>query len=62
MFTQYDVTLDDYHRLDLYASYWLNDHLQVFGRIDNLTNADFQYVAGYRTTGRSFYAGAKATM
>lgn len=62
MFTQYDVTLDDYHRLDLYASYWITKNIQVFGRVENLTDADYQNVAGYRTAGRSFYAGAKATM
>jgi len=62
MFTQYDVTLDDYHRLDLYASYWIMKNIQVFGRVENLTDADYQNVAGYRTAGRSFYAGAKATM
>lgn len=62
MFTQYDVTLEDYHRLDLYASYWIMKNVQVFGRVENLTDADYQNVAGYQTAGRSFYAGAKATM
>ncbi|HSV97781.1 MAG TPA: hypothetical protein VLM75_12735, partial [Spirochaetota bacterium] len=60
--TTHNVTLDDYHRLDLYASYWITDHFQVFGRVENLTDADYQNVAGYKTAGRSFYAGAKATM
>ena len=40
MFTQYDVTLDDYHRLDLYASYWITKNIQVFGLVENLTDAD----------------------
>ncbi len=62
LWARHDVTLDDYHRFDLYASYWLNEHFQVFGRVENLTDADYQNVAGYQTAGRSFYAGAKATM
>jgi vitamin B12 transporter len=57
--TQNDVTLDAYNRLDLYASYWVIKNIQVFGRIENLADVDYQNVAGFQTAGRSFYAGAK---
>lgn len=57
--TQNDVTLDAYNRLDIYASYWVIKNIQVFGRIENLADADYQNVAGFQTSGRSFYAGAK---
>ena len=49
--------LPAYARLDLSASYPLNPHTRLFGRIENLTDAHYQDPAGYNTAGFSAYAG-----
>ncbi|HZH27988.1 MAG TPA: TonB-dependent receptor [Azospirillaceae bacterium] len=46
--------------LDLLATYRLTDHLTAFGRVENLTNADYEEVRGYRTSGRAAYVGLRA--
>ncbi len=46
-----------YGRLDLAASYPLNPHTRIFGRVENLTNARYQDPAGYNTAGLSAYLG-----
>ena len=46
-----------YTRLDLAASYPLNPHTRIFGRVENLTNVTYQDPAGYNTAGLSAYAG-----
>ena len=52
--------LDDYDVVDLSASYAINDRFEVYGRIENATNQDYQEVAGYNTAGRSVYGGVRA--
>ena len=49
--------LPAYTRLDLTASYPLNPHTRIFGRIENLTNVRYQDPAGYNTAGLSAYLG-----
>jgi vitamin B12 transporter len=51
--------LDDYNVVDLSASYSINDRLEIYGRIENATNEDYQEVAGYNTAGRSVYGGVR---
>ena len=58
-FTEHEVTLDDYFTIDLNASYWVTSFLQVFGKVINLSDEDYQAVVGYNTPGRSYYAGVK---
>src|SRR5690606_29266140 len=53
------VALDDYQVLDLAVSYSPNDKLEVYGRIENSLDEDYQEVLGYNTAGRSAYAGAR---
>lgn len=53
--------LAPYARLDLYSDYKLTANVRVFGRIENITNAHYQEVLNYGTTGRAFYAGVNAT-
>ncbi len=62
MFTQYDVTLDGLPPAGPVRLVLDHEEHPGFGRVENLTDADYQNVAGYKTAGRSFYAGAKATM
>lgn len=53
--------LSPYARLDTRVSYRVNDNLNVYVRAENLTNARYQEVKDYGTTGRAFYAGLNAT-
>lgn len=56
-----DVKLASYARLDMWARYKFNDNFSVYLRGENLTNAHYQEVYGYGTTGPAVYAGLKAT-
>jgi vitamin B12 transporter len=51
------VVLDPYARVDFSTTYRVNDALTVFGRIENLLNANYQEVTGYNTAGLSAYVG-----
>lgn len=51
-----------YLRIDLAGSYTLMSRYTLFGRVENLTNADYEEVKGYNTPGISFYGGMKATL
>jgi len=51
--------LDDYDVVDLSASYSISERFEVYGRIENVTNQDYQEVAGYNTAGRSIYGGVR---
>lgn len=52
-------SLDAWTRLDLSAQYEVNDSVELFGRIENLTDADYQQVLGYGTPDRSAYIGIR---
>ncbi len=56
-----NVWLAPYLKLDVYASYKVNDTVSVFGRVENLTDVRYEEVLDYGTAGRSFYAGVKMT-
>ena len=51
------VLLQPYARVDMSASYRVNDNLSLFGRVENLFNASYQEATGYNTAGLSAYAG-----
>jgi vitamin B12 transporter len=53
--------LAPYARLDVYASYKVNETFSVFARGENLTNARYQEVRDFGTAGRSIYGGLRAT-
>lgn len=54
--------LDGYEVLDVRASFDLSESVQLFGRVENLLDADYQTVAGYGTPGRGAFAGVRAQM
>ncbi|MBX7541719.1 TonB-dependent receptor [Qipengyuania sp. GH29] len=54
--------LGGYEVLDVRATQEVGDHLEVFGRIENVLDADYQTVAGYGTAGRGVFAGVRARM
>jgi len=55
------ITQPSYTKVDLATTYDLTEYLQIFGRIENLFDKDYQEVHGYVTPGISFYGGVKAT-
>lgn len=56
------VPLDGYALADLRAVFPFGERLELYGRIENLTNADYVEVAGYNTQGRAAYIGARFRM
>lgn len=54
------VTLADYAVVNVGADYQINDHAQIYGRVENLLDADYQEVYGYNTAGITGYVGLKA--
>ena len=53
--------LDDYFLVNLAASYDINNHMQVYGRIDNLFDENYEEAWSYATPGFSLYGGVKFT-
>jgi vitamin B12 transporter len=54
------VQLDGYMLVGLRASYPVTDALEVYGRVDNLLDADYVVVSGYNTYGRNAAVGVRA--
>ncbi len=55
------VKLDDYLLITAAASYKIQPGVEVFGRVENLTNQKYQEVFGYNTPGATAYAGVRLT-
>jgi vitamin B12 transporter len=55
-------TLDDYLLVNVAGSYKLNDNFEVFGRVENLLDQDYEEVFGYSTAPISAYGGLKVTL
>jgi vitamin B12 transporter len=51
--------LDGYEVADIRASYPVNDRIELYGRIDNLFDADYQTAGGYNSLGRAGYVGIR---
>jgi vitamin B12 transporter len=51
--------LDNYEVIDVNASFEVVAGLEVFGRIENLTDVDYQEVPTYNTSRRAGYAGLR---
>jgi Outer membrane cobalamin receptor protein len=56
-----NVTDKGYTTARLAASYDVTKNFQIFGRIENLFDKHYQEIYGYKTLGRSFYAGIKGS-
>ncbi len=50
----------DYTVVNMGASFDLNDNAQVYLRVENLTDEDYETAAGYATSGRAAYFGLRA--
>ncbi|NNM72857.1 TonB-dependent receptor [Enterovirga sp. DB1703] len=55
------LPLHPYARLDIYGEYRFDETWRVFGRIENVTDARYQEILNYGTTGRAVYAGLGVT-
>lgn len=53
-------TVDSWTRFDVRASYDLTENVELFGRLDNLFDANYQQVLGYGTPGISAFGGIRA--
>lgn len=53
------TTLDAWTRVDVTGSYDLNDTVEVFGRIENLFDEDYQQILGYGTPDLSGSVGVR---
>lgn len=53
------VPLDDYILVDLRASYPITEGIDLFGRVENIFDEEYQTVATYGTLGRSAYVGVR---
>ena len=54
--------LDSYALGTVRASVPLGEHIEVFGRIENVTNEDYVTAGDYGTAGRSAFVGVRAKM
>jgi vitamin B12 transporter len=54
------LPLDSYVVGTVRAELAVNDRIVLFGRIENVGDADYQVASGYNTAGRSAYVGARA--
>ena len=53
------LDLDDYVVLDISANYQLTEQAEVYGRIENVGNVDYEEVTGFNTGGSAAYAGLR---
>ncbi len=60
-YTTYPATakLDDYSTVDIKLSYWMNENIQVYGRVENAGDKKYQEINGYAMPERAFYAGVE---
>ena len=56
------VRLDGYETLTLRGSWNLNEQVELFGRVENLWDEQYQTAAGYATAGTSAYIGARLAL
>ncbi len=56
------VRLDGYAVLDLRASWQVSDAFELFGRVENVWDEQYQTAAGYGTAGRGVFVGVRAAM
>lgn len=60
-FSPLRVTLDDYWLARVSASYAVAPGVELYGRIENVLDADYQEVFGFETAGIAAYAGVRLT-
>ncbi|WP_438726840.1 TonB-dependent receptor plug domain-containing protein [Parasphingorhabdus sp. DH2-15] len=56
------VRLDGFAVVRLRASYDITDNIQLYGRVENLFDAQYQTVSGFGTPGMSAFGGVRVTL
>ena len=56
------TTMDPYALINLAARYQITKNVQIYGRIENLLDEDYETVAGYNTDDLSAYIGIKVSL
>ena len=51
------IILDNYTLLNASASYKINNLIQLYGKLVNILDSDYEEIYGYGTAGRSGYLG-----
>ncbi|MFT3728828.1 MAG: TonB-dependent receptor [Terricaulis sp.] len=54
------VTLDEFTLVNIGADWKLTDKIDLYGRVENALDEDYQEVFGYATAGRAAYVGLRA--
>ncbi|MBY6128530.1 TonB-dependent receptor [Qipengyuania aquimaris] len=54
--------IDGYELVDLRASFDFGDNFEVFGRVENVFDTEYETVTGYGTPGTGVFAGVRARM
>jgi vitamin B12 transporter len=54
--------LDSYVLVNVAASYLISEHIELYGRVENLLNENYETIYGYNTDSISAYAGVKVTL
>ena len=54
------TALDGYEVFDLRASFDITDEIALFGRVENVFDADYQTAAGFASAGRGAFLGVRA--
>lgn len=62
LFPAVTVRLDDYVLASLNLAYRVLPRLELFGRVENGFDADYQDVVGYHTPGRTVHAGLRVAL
>ncbi len=52
--------LDGYQLVTVRAEFPITEEVELFGRVENLFDSDYQTAAGYGTPGRGAFIGARA--
>jgi vitamin B12 transporter len=55
------AVLHSYTLVDLRAAYRVSDSIEIYGRIENALDEDYESVRGYGTLGRGAYLGVRVT-
>ena len=59
-YPDFSGSVDSWIRVDAAASYAVTETVEVYGRLENIFDVDYEYVSGYNTAGRSGYLGLRA--
>ena len=51
--------LDDYELVDINASYLIGRGLEIYGRVENVLDEDYEEIPTYNTSGAAAYAGLR---